>query len=92
MKLIPFMLLVATTVAYQPINKRRWIKFTQPKVPTYDVLLKPEDFTILNATSIPIEQKVNMLVTMVHKSVKQFQKHLDRYSENMIARIKRATT
>ena len=92
MKLIPFILLVATAVVHQPINKRRWITFMQPKVPTYDVLLKPEDFTILNAASIPIEQKVNTLATMVHKSVKQFQKHLNRYSENMIERIKRATT
>ena len=78
MKLIPFILLVTTTVAHQPINKRRWITFTQSKVPTYDAIPKPEDFNILNATSIPIEQKVNTVATMVQKSLRQFQKTLEK--------------
>ena len=76
MKLIPFILLVATTVAHHPMNKQRWITFTQSKVLTYEAIPKPEDFTIINATSILIEQKVNTLATMVQKSLRQFQKHL----------------
>ena len=78
MKLIPFILLVATTVAHQPINKRRWITFTQSKVPTYEAIPKPEDFTILNATSILIEQKVSTLATMVPKLIETFSKTLEK--------------
>ena len=92
MKLIPFMLLVASMVAHQQINKQRWITFMQSKVPTDEAIPKPEEFTIINATSILIEQKVSTLATMVQKSLRQFQKHLKTYSDNIVNRIKRATS
>ena len=50
-----------------------------------------ESYSILNATTIDIQERPSILGQMVHKTIKDFQKHIKAYAETMRNRIRRAS-
>ena len=91
MKLIFVFILVAATYTYTPINNRSWINFRQVKDPTYvtsPVNLEPD---ILHAKYIEIEERISTLATKVQQSLRDYQKHLQKYTADVTERVKRAT-
>ena len=89
MSLIPLILLVAACSANQPITKRSWIKFKDVQTPTYGDIPMAENYNILNATTIEVKEDPGIMSTMVHKSTKELQKHMDSYIESIEKRFKR---
>ena len=90
MSLIPLLLLAIGCEAYQPMRERSWIKFKDVPTPQYDKNRMVENYSILNATTIDIEERPSILANMVHRTIKDFQKHIKAYAETMRKRIKRA--
>ena len=76
--------------AHQPIEKRSWINFKDVKTPEYDSNRMVDSYSILNTTTIDIEEQPSVLSHMIHKTTKDFQKHLDAYATTMKKRIKHA--
>ena len=91
MKLVITLLLVAAGYAYTPIREQSWLKFKEVKYPTYDTVSIHEVPNIIHATHIDIEERIDTLATMVQKSVRAFQEHMKRYTEEVTKRVKRAT-
>ena len=83
MSLIPLILLVAGCIATQPITKRSWIKFKDVKTPIYGDIPMAENYNILNATTIEVKEDPGIMSTMVHKTTKELQKHMDSYIESI---------
>ena len=91
MKQIFIFILVAAVSADTPINNRSWINFQKVKDPTYitsPVNLEPD---IIHAKYIEIEERISTLATMVELSLREYQKHLQKYTADVTERVKRAT-
>ena len=84
-------LLVAACTAYTPIRERSWIKFAKVKQPTYNTVPIHEVPNIIQATHIDIEEHIDTLATMVRKSVREFQDHIKKYTEEVTKCVKRMT-
>ena len=91
MKLIFVFLLVAAVYTYTPFNEQSWIKFQKVKDPTYVTVPVNEEATIIHAKQIDIVQQINTVAAMVQKSMKNFQKHMKKYTADITERVKRAT-
>ena len=92
MNILLLVLLAVDTYASTPITDQSWVKFTEVPTPTYDEIPRKEDFIIINATTIPVEEKSTQMEKMLQKSVEQFQEHLETYATEMHKKIKRATS
>ena len=90
MKLVLILLLVAASYAYTPIRERTWLKFTKVKDPTYQTVSMHELPNIIQVTHIDIEERIDVLATMVQKSVRDFQDHMKRYMAEVTKRVKQA--
>ena len=91
MKFIFVISLVAAVCAYTPINKRNWINFRKVKDPTYVTVPINEEVTIIHAKQIDIVQQINTVAVMVHKSMQDFHKHMQKYTTDVTEHVKRAT-
>ena len=91
MKIGIIFLLVAACTAYTPIRERSWLKFVKVKQPTYNTVPIHEVPNIIQATHIDIEERIDILATMVRKSVREFQDHIKKYTAEVTKRVKRAT-
>ena len=89
MSLLPLILLVVSGNAYQPIEKRSWIKFKDVKTPEYGDIPMAENYNILNATIIELKEDPDMMATMIHKSTKELQRHIDSHIDSIEKRFKR---
>ena len=47
--------------------------------------------TIIRAKQIDIVQQINTVAAMVHKSMQEFQEHMQKYTADITERVKRAT-
>ena len=91
MKVLYAILLVAAVCAHTPINERKWINFRKVKDPTYMTVPINKEATIIRAKQIDIVSQINAVAAMVHKSMEEFQKHLQKYTADVTERVKRAT-
>ena len=88
MKIDVIFLLAAACNAYTPIRERSWLKFVKVKQPTYNTVPIYEVPNIIHATHIDIEERIDMLATMVRKSVREFQDHIKKYTAEVTKRVK----
>ena len=88
MSLLPLILLVVSGYAYQPIEKRSWIKFQDVKVPEYGDIPMAENYNILNATIIELKEDPDIMTTRIHKSTKELQRHIDSHIDSIEKRFK----
>ena len=88
MKLVLALLLVVASYAYTPISERSLLKFTKVKDPNYDTVSIHEMPNIIQATHIDIEERIDALATMVRKSVREFQDHMNRYTAEVSKCVK----
>ena len=91
MKLLLFLLLVGTCLAYTPITERSWVKFKNVQVPTYNCSLLREAPNIIYAKEILIEERLNQVSKMIDKSLQDFHTQMKRYTTDLTKRMKRAT-
>ena len=82
------LLLVVGCNAYQPIMEQSWIKFKDVKTPTYNDIPKADHYNILNAMTIEIKDRPSVVSKMVHKTARDFKKHLEAYTKTMKKRFK----
>ena len=67
------------------------MKFHKVKDPTYDTVPQHGEPDIIHATHILIEEKISTLLTLVQKSVRDFQSQMKKYVADITERIKHAT-
>ena len=58
------------------------------KAPEYDSNNMRDSYSVLNATTIDIQERPSVLSHMIHKTAKEFQKHLNAYVKTIKKRIK----
>ena len=76
--------------AYQPIEKRSWIKFKDIKIPEYGNIPMAENYNVLNATIIELKEDPDTTTTTrIHKSTRELQRHIDSHTESIEKRFKR---
>ena len=85
-------LLAVVCQAYTPITERSWVKFRKVQDPTYETVPLHGEPDIIHATHILLEERISMLSTMVQKSIRDFQHHMQKYTTDITKRIKCATT
>ena len=91
MKLLPVILLVVACQAYTPITEQSWVKFRKVKDPTYKTIPLHGDPDIIHATHILIEERISTLLTLVRKSICDFQSQMNKYAADITVCLKRAT-
>ena len=91
MKWLYVLALVVAVYAHTPINERSWIKFRKIKDPTYVTVPINEEATIIRAKQIDIVQKISNVAAIIHKSMKDFQEHMRKYTADITKCVKRAT-
>ena len=89
MKIILAMLLVIVCYAYTPITERSWINFKKVKDPTYVSAPDNRESNIILAKHIPIEERISTLATIIWKSVRDFQKQMQKYATDITKWVKR---
>ena len=92
MKLLLLILLVVACQAYTPITERSWVKFRNVTDPTYETVPEHEEPDIIHATHIMIEENLSALSTIIRRSVRDYQKQMQKYAAVVTERIKQATT
>ena len=88
MKLLPVILLAVACQAYTPITERSWVKFRKVKDPTYETIPLHGEPDIIHATHILIEERISTLLTLVRKSVRDFQSQMKKYTADLTERQK----
>ena len=76
--------------AYLPTKERSWVNFKKIKTPTYTQIPKAEDYIILNATSIDLQPRPDIIARMIQRTAENFRKHMESYIKTIKKRIKRA--
>ena len=89
MKLLLLILLAVTCQAYTPITEQSWVTFCNI---TYKTAPEHDEPDIIHAKYINIRESLSALSTFIQKSVREYQKQMQKYTAAVTERIKQATT
>ena len=91
MKFLLIFLLAGVCQTYTPITEQSWVNFRKVKCLTYEGSPLHQEPDIIRAMDILIEERLDKILTMIRKSVSDFNTQLKEYTTDITKRIKRAT-